>query len=357
LANGLFQKETTHMSYDLATVLPNIANSLNGTGFLFGAGTSCEAGYPMMPALTRQVVSALTSAQRALLDEVLAAAGATYDAALATPNIEQLSDLVIAHLINSSDPRFNELEQRFRELIIESILSISTPNIDNHCVFFENLRKRAFGLPCCIWIFTTNYDLLFETAASRCGVILENGFSGATERFFDPARFNCTTGTVTSGRFSPNSGLTVKLIKLHGSVSWAEDATKFYERHPAAITSPARRTMILPRRRKVMDTLIPPFDALFTQATRVLGGECKYVASCGFSYGDEHINKNLLLGAMRNNKCRLFAFSKEEPDGITDLKALPNFGAAFETHSHRNGVKISETTDAWKFSKFAELFA
>ena len=345
------------MSCDLATILPNIAHSLNGTGFLFGAGTSCEAGYPMMPALTRQVVSALTADQRALLDEVLAASGDTYDETSATPNIEQLSDLVIAHLINSSDARFNGLEQRFRDLIIESILAIASPSIDNHCVFFDNLRKRAFGLPCCVWIFTTNYDLLFEMAAARCGVIVENGFSGATERFFNPGRFNSTTGTVTGGRFSANNGLTVKLLKLHGSVSWAEDATKFYERHPAAIASPARRIMILPRRRKVMDTLMPPFDTIFTHATRVLGGECKYVASCGFSYGDEHINQNVLLPVMRNNKCRLFALSQEEPVGIADLKLLPNFGAAFETHSHRNSVRVSETTDVWKFSKFAGLFA
>ena len=48
------------MSLDLATILPNITHSLEGTGFLFGAGTSVEAGYPMMSGLTRKVVGALT---------------------------------------------------------------------------------------------------------------------------------------------------------------------------------------------------------------------------------------------------------------------------------------------------------
>jgi hypothetical protein len=84
------------MSLDLQAILPNISHSLDGTGFLFGAGTSCEAGYPMMPGLTREVVSDLKSDERAVLDEVLSAAGLSYDDAKATPNIEQLADLVIA---------------------------------------------------------------------------------------------------------------------------------------------------------------------------------------------------------------------------------------------------------------------
>ena len=44
---------------ELLTVLPNIASGLANTGFLFGAGTSVEAGYPMMPELTREIMKAL----------------------------------------------------------------------------------------------------------------------------------------------------------------------------------------------------------------------------------------------------------------------------------------------------------
>ena len=75
------------MSLDLATILPNITHSLEGTGFLFGAGTSVEAGYPMMSGLTRKVVGALTAAERTVLDEVLKAVGAAYDDTAATQNI------------------------------------------------------------------------------------------------------------------------------------------------------------------------------------------------------------------------------------------------------------------------------
>ena len=343
------------MALNLSVILPNVSQSLNGTGFLFGSGTSREAGYPMMPGLTREVVNALNAADRTVLDEVLKTAGEAYDDAKAAPNIEQISDLVIAHWINSNDARFNNLENRLRELILERILAVANPVLDNHCRFFEALKKRAFGLPCSVWIFTTNYDLLFETAASRTGVALENGFCGTTERFFSPMQFKSVSGSVAGGRFSPNNHLIVKLVKIHGSISWTEESAKFYERHPTALPT-SRRVMVLPRRRKILDTLIPPYDALFSQASKVIGGECKYLVSCGFSYADEHINQELLLPAMQTNKCRLFALCQEEPAGIGSFKSLPNFQAGFENQLIIGGKAVAETTDLWQFSKFVGLF-
>jgi len=344
------------MTVDLSVILPYVSQTLNGTGFLFGAGTSREAGYPMMPQLTREVINALMPDERAVLDEVITQAGETYDDATAIPNIEQLSDLVIAHWTNSGDPRFSTLETRLRELILKCLLAVTHPNIDNHCRFFEALKKRAFGLPCSVWIFTTNYDLLFETAAARVGVAIENGFCGATERYFQPAQFKSTSGVVSGRGFTPNNNLTVKLIKLHGSISWTEESSKFYERHPLAMLASSRRVMVLPRRKKVMDTMTPPYDILFNQASKVLGSECKYLVSCGFSYADEHINQQLLLPVMQANRCRLFALSQEEPAGLAAFKSLPNFQAGFGSHLHIDGKSVAATTDAWQFSKFITLF-
>jgi hypothetical protein len=185
---------------------------------------------------------------------------------------------------------------------------------------------------------------------------LENGFCGTTERFFQPVLFKSTSGVISGREFSPNKGLTVRLVKLHGSISWVEESSKFYERHPAALSPGDRRVMILPRRKKVLDTLTPPFDTLFGQATKALGGECKYLVSCGFSFADEHINQQLLLPVMQTNRCRLFALSQEEPAGLAAFKPLPNFSAGFESHAHIGTKDDPSTTDAWKFSKFVSLF-
>lgn len=345
------------MTVDLSVILPNISNSLDGTGFLFGAGTSCEAGYPMMPALTRAVIGALTVSERSLVDDALSAQGCAYDDAKAEPNIEQLSDYIIAHLTNSNDPRFAALEARIRTLIVDHISSIKAPILDHHIRFFEALKKRAFGLPCTVWIFTTNYDLLFEMAAAACGIALDNGFCGAIDRFFLPSLFTSKTGMVVDRQFRPSSNLTIKLVKLHGSISWTEEASKFIERHPAALAPGARRVMILPRRRKIMDTLAPPYDTLFTLASRVIGTECRYLVSCGFSYSDEHINQNILLPIMQGNKCRMFALSQTETAGMGAFRSMPNFQGGFEGHHLAGGGKsVPVGTDLWKFSELAKLF-
>ena len=100
------------------------------------------------------------------------------------------------------------------------------PNLEHHCRFFEALKSRCFGRPCSVWILTTNYDLLFETAAARTNVLLENGFCGATERYFYPAQFRNTPGEAVGRRFSPSNTLTVRLVKLHGSISWVEEESR-----------------------------------------------------------------------------------------------------------------------------------
>jgi hypothetical protein len=49
------------MPLSLNQLLPSAGQSLEGIGFLFGAGASYEAGYPLMSTLTQQVVAKLRS--------------------------------------------------------------------------------------------------------------------------------------------------------------------------------------------------------------------------------------------------------------------------------------------------------
>lgn len=344
------------MPLQLSDLLPNANQSLDGSGFLFGAGTSFEAGYPLMPTLTISVVDALSTTERGTLDEVLAHEHLAYDEASGFPNIETLADVVMAHAINSHQARFMQLEERMRHLVRDSILDVAHPNLEHHCKFFESLKKRAFGFPCTVWIFTTNYDLLFELAGAQTGVLVETGFSGTVERFFHPDQFRSQHGSINGGRFAASNHLTVKLVKLHGSVSWIDRGGAPFEIHPSAIERAANRLMILPRRKKVVDTLMRPFDTLFAVVSRMLGTQCKYLVSAGFSYGDDHINENLLLPALKTNKCRVFALSKEEPSGLSNFRSLPAFGGGFESHLIKKGKQESGSTDLWQFSRFVSLF-
>ena len=345
------------MSITLDDLLPSIKQSLNGIGFLFGAGASFQAGYPLMPTLTRHVVARLTVAQLADLKTVLTIAGQVYDDAQATPNIEEIADLTIAHSLNSGDVRFSTLEHRLRELIVEVFLAVPKPDITQHVKFFKALKQRTFGIPTTVWIFTTNYDVLLETAAAVAGVRVENGFSGSTTGFFDPARYRELHGHEDGQRFAPYSGLVVKIVKLHGSLSWYTENGQVFERHPDSLLANTSRAIVLPRRRKGMDTLSPPYDQLFAQAIRTIGNECKYLISCGFSFGDEHISQLILLPALQGGKCRLSALCEVDPPGLLSFKSLPTFRGNFSTHGWLNNNKISDgATDLWRFSEFVDKF-
>lgn len=345
------------MTLTLAKVLPNLGSGLSHTGFLFGAGTSFEAGYPLISDLTRSVVGGLGTVDRQALDDALAGGSNPYDDKTASPNIETIADLVMSHAVNSGSPRFLALEERLRQLVTQTILDVTDPKLDLHVRFLSLLKQRAFGQPACIYIFTTNYDILFELAGAQAGVVIETGFIGSVERFFDHQRFTMACGVMhPQSRFTEHPTLTVRLIKLHGSVSWVARGGTVYELHPAAIAAGEKRVMILPRRRKVMDTLQPPHDLLFTIASRCLGADCKYLASCGFSFGDHHINENLLVPAVSAGKVKLFALCAEETDGMKAMKSAGAFSAGFGGGGITGGLAHSMGTDCWTFSQFVNLF-
>lgn len=330
--------------------------SIDNVGFLFGAGTSFESGYPLVAGLTRQVVGTLPSDDRAAMDEVLASFGFTYDDANGLPNIEEISDLVIEHHTNSQLEKYRVLKEKIRELVRDAILGVTTPDISNQVAFFERLKVRAFDRPTSIWIFTTNYDLLLEDACAEAGLKLVNGFVGATKRYFAEREFSMVSGSTSGNTFSPESGLTVRLIKLHGSVSWFRRDDGIFEAAPSAIDENETRCMVLPRRTKVIETMSRPYDRLFHVANSVLGGKCKHLISSGFSFGDSHINDSLIAPQISSGGISLSNFCEVEPIGLSALRSRPNILHVCKDKKVLGGREHSEASDTWKFGKFVELF-
>jgi len=343
------------MSLTLSQLFPGIETGLNRIGFLFGAGTSKEAGYPLMGDLTKTVVSNLNSTLRATLDEILLAKSLTYDSSAGTPNIEVLSDLVTEYFVTTQDVKYENLGSETRRLIVDAILSVTSPDLTYHVRFLEALKRRAHGTSTVVTILTTNYDVLFELAAAEIGIRVETGFDGPLRRQFDPAVFDLARGTVDRTRFTQRSELHVNIIKLHGSVSWVKHGGRVFESGIELGTATPERALVLPRRRKVLDTLSEPFDQLFTRASRTLGSNCKYVVACGFSFGDKHINDQLIISKLRSGKIRLTALCGEEPDCIGELKQFPSFHAGFPANCFINQKDTGTGTDLWKFSALVQL--
>ena len=343
------------MSFSISQLFPGIETGLNRIGFLFGAGTSKDAGYPLMGDLTKTVVSNLDAPNRAILDEILTVKGIDYDDTSGDPNIEVLSDLVTEYFVATQDAKYSDLESAIRALIVETILSVKTPDLSDHVRFLEGLKQRAHGTSPTVTILTTNYDVLFELAACEVGIRMETGFDGPLRRTFDIASFDLARGTVDRTRFSPRNELHINLFKLHGSVAWLKDGTRIVESAQELQSSVPERSMVLPRRRKVMDTLADPFDQLFTKASRILGTNCKYLVSCGYSFADKHINEQLLFPKLSSGKIRMTALCGQEPACLDDLKSFRPFHAGFPGNCYVDGNDTDTGTDLWKFSALAEL--
>ena len=343
------------MSLTISQLFPGIGTGLNRIGFLFGAGTSKEAGYPLISELTQTVVSHLSSTHRETLDEILNAKKLTFDTIRGEPNIENLSDLVTEYFISTQKPKYGDLEKEIRKLIVETILSITSPDLTHHVRFLDAIKRRAHGTCSIVTIFTTNYDVLFELAAGEVGIRIETGFDGPLYRVFDPAVFDLVRGSVNKTRFSERTELHVNLIKLHGSVSWLRDGARVVESGLDLRNTTQERAMVLPRGRKVIETLEGPFDQLFTKAFRTLGINCRYLVSCGFSFSDKHINDQLIFPKLAAGQIRLFAMCGVEPDCLNELKKLPPFHAGFPENCFVDGTDIGTGTDLWKFSALAKL--
>lgn len=343
------------MSLTLSQLFPGIETGLNQIGFLFGAGTSKEAGYPLMADLTKTVVSNLSVSCKATLDEILAAKGLAYDTASGTPNIEFLSDLVTEYFVTTQASRYGDLESQIRQIIVDSILSITAPDLTHHVRFLEALKRRTHGTSSTVTIVTTNYDVLFELAAGEVGVRVETGFDGPLKRQFDPAVFSLVRGTVDKQRFSRRNELHVNIFKLHGSISWSKHGGRIYESGLETRNATQEKVLVLPRRRKVMDTLSEPFDQLFTRVSRTLGSNCRFLVSCGFSYGDKHINDQLIFPKLNTSQIRLTALCGEEPDCFAELKKSPAFHAGLPSSCFIDQNDTGLGTDLWKFSALAQL--
>ena len=344
------------MTLHISDFFPMSETGLNSVGFLFGAGTSKEAGFPVMKELTNTVLEELTHNSRKALDEILSKQDITFNSTTGEPNIEVLSDLVTQFKIDTQDSRYNRLEEEIRKAIVKSITNEQEPDLNNHVCFLEALKRRAAGSSVIVTIITTNYDVLFELAASEVGVRIETGFEGPLLRQFDPAGFNLHRGEINSQRFVEKRELRVNLLKLHGSVSWFKLENRVIESGIDLFNLKKERSMVLPRRRKLFETLSSPFDQLFTRASQALGSTCKYLVSCGFSFSDQHINDHLIFPKLEESKIKLFALCGDEPECLNQMKSYPSFNAGFPRNCYVNGANTYSGTELWKFSELVKLF-
>lgn len=197
-------------------------------------------------------------------------------------------------------------------------------------------RRRTGLLPRRINIFTTNYDLFIEDAATRNNnVIFNDGFRKRVNIWgnlvFDAGCFHQTI-SATGNLYNYKVELpTINLIKLHGSLSWREINGDVY--HYIKDTKPLifntfeekkewvlSHSLILPRKEKFKETLLQNiYYDLLRSYSNELDKEATLLIVFGFSFADEHL-ETLTKKALRNAtlKVIIFAYSEDSVQSYMD---------------------------------------
>ncbi|WP_368937451.1 SIR2 family protein [Proteus terrae] len=203
----------------------------------------------------------------------------------------------------------------------------------NYSEFLSSLekilnRRRTGLLPRRINIFTTNYDLFIEDAAtSNNNIIFNDGFRKRINIFgnciFDAGCFQQTV-SATGNLYNYKVELpTINLIKLHGSLSWFKYNTdiiygicgitdKTLNSNEEKKTWVLSHSLILPRKEKFKETVLQNiyYDLLRSYANE-LDKEATLLVVFGFSFADEHLEM-LTKKALRNATLKMIIFSYSE---------------------------------------------
>ena len=289
-------------THDPRKVLETLRNHLTqpeaNIAFLFGAGTSCavrvpisenegdpppdedQAGKPKTRPLIANVADltaiCVTNIRKLDPKDQPARFGAAYDAiekeirpSYRPTNVEDILSCIRRKLqaIGATDTLSGlsgddlaTLEQTIRRTIAAQV----NPDPSNfpeklpHEDFVRWIARMPRANP--IEIFTTNYDILIETALEAERVPAFDGFVGCNRPFF-------SHDSLTRPESAPAAGWT-RLWKVHGSINWRLDTVRGRQR--VVRTDPHNEgEMILPSHYKYDESRKQPYSALLDRLTRV----------------------------------------------------------------------------------------
>lgn len=275
---------------------------------LAGSGCSRSAGGPTMNDLWNSAVSREPSAAA-----LRVAKRVHHD--LADANIELFLSKIEAYL------QVNEVKtiRRYLNLCKEVILQkcsgfLQSEMLGAHETFLHRLSRRRVR-DSRLKVFTTNYDLCFERAASELGGIALDGFSFTAPRRYDPRFFGYDIirrqrGSDELGQYLEGVFL---LYKLHGSVNWARTENGAISENEQP--KPEEACLIYPARGKYQQSFTQPHLESMAQYLTAIREPNTCVLVVGFGFNDDHLTEPLLAAARSNPHLRII---------IVDLAAQAN---------------------------------
>ncbi|OFW15766.1 MAG: hypothetical protein A3H27_03745 [Acidobacteria bacterium RIFCSPLOWO2_02_FULL_59_13] len=240
-----------------------------------------------------------------------------------------------------------------KKVILDKCSEFLDPTNDKqlaaHRTFLHRLSRRR-ARDSRLKLFTTNYDLCFESAAGRQGLVALDGFSFTQPRHFDPRFFSYdivrrpSTGDEVG---TPLEGV-FHLYKLHGSVNWSRAADGEIE--VVAKPKPENACLIYPAKGKYQQSYVQPLLELISQYFSVLREPNTCLLVTGYGFNDDHLSEPILAAVRTNPHLRLIIVNPSADDRTARPKEKSKFW-----ESLFNLAKQGE--DVWLINAFFGDFA
>jgi SIR2-like protein len=313
-----------------------LASDKKRIGFLFGAGSSFATGVdgacvPAIKEMTRTIVTHVaahsTEFSHAVqeIESEAETAGDRFNIELLLSRIEAKRAVVGAGELNGLDADgFKRLATLVKEKVVEMVSVHRLLQGDDrkklaHSKLANWIQKARRRFPS--EIFTTNYDYLLEIALEDSGIPYFDGFSGSFEPFF------CPEAVEDIEAFSH----LVKLWKMHGSLGWTyRDSDKTVIRQAIA---PADSILIYPSHLKYSTSKKQPYVGLIDRLCTFLQQDDAVLFTCGYSFGDNHINERIVTSLRRGANSYVIAMYYDE---IENRGNESEFMLAEDSNSVRN---------------------
>jgi hypothetical protein len=182
------------------------------------------------------------------------------------------------------------------KLIVEKCRFVGPgTNLSSHELFLRKVARRNPRKPR-LKVFTTNYDLTFESAASHLRFVVIDGFSHTQPQEFDGSHFGYDFVVRSQDREVPDYLPNVfYLFKLHGSVDWELGSGQVTKKQ-----IPTKPLIIYPRMSKFESSYDQPFIELMSRFQLSLREPNTGLLVLGFGMNDHHIVQPV-LSAIRAN--------------------------------------------------------
>lgn len=182
--------------------------------------------------------------------------------------------------------------------------------------FYQKLALRSLDLHR-LCVFTTNNDLMNETALDYLNINYNDGFGGGITRYFNPARFSFALSRKIDQayeKYEPIASL-VNLFKLHGSINWIEsEGNAFFNISQIHLQggeeAPEKNVLIYPNPLKQNASLGSPYVDLIREFQNRLLKPHGVLFVIGYSFSDEHINNAIYQALAANSSLSVVVFGE-----------------------------------------------